>query len=184
MAPLPGELIFVGGVHGAGKTRFCQLLSETVRANHYAASQFIPTNVPLSEKAVSDPRSNQRTIVQAVQKLRRKISRILLDGHFSLLTNDGGIERVPVEIFSELQPVALLLVEAPVDVVRSRLTERDDRVYPVDLLESLQRHEYSHAQAVSRSLAVPLMLVPSMSYSMQDVADFLVQYLRDSPEQK
>ena len=58
------RIIFVGGVHGVGKTHFCQKLTEKFDVEHVTASSLIRRHIALSKsKDVEDVKVNQSILV-------------------------------------------------------------------------------------------------------------------------
>lgn len=157
------ELIFVGGIHGAGKTTLCRKLAETIDATHYSAGQLIQdwlTTESPSHKPVESVDGNQRALVAAVDEIRLSHGTVLLDGHFTLLTSRGGISEIPIKVFKTLQPVVLLLLDTQPREVVTRLRARDGIEYDESLFSEFRDREISHAKAVSRTLGVRLEVLP------------------------
>ncbi|MCC6507136.1 MAG: AAA family ATPase, partial [Aquimonas sp.] len=82
--------------------------------------------------------------------------RLLLDGHFVLLDTVGKIVEIPVEVFRALQFQAVVLVESDPKVVAQRLVERDGIDRSPEWVQSLISSERQHAEAVCKSIDVPL----------------------------
>ena len=82
------KIIFLGGVHGVGKTSLCNKMCEELSIEGYSASNLIkrvknvkfPTN-----KHSEEINGNQDTLIVAVNKYIRCKTACLLDGHFCLL---------------------------------------------------------------------------------------------------
>lgn len=111
-------------------------------------------------KSVPNVEHNQTLLLQgmAAYKARPRPSAhaILLDGHFSLLSPSGAVVDVAVEVFNELQPIAILLVEARTETVRRRLRERDGNAPNNATLRALALRERARAMDVQDALRVPL----------------------------
>lgn len=156
------SLIFVGGIHGAGKTALCEALAESIGAVHYSAGRIIQNRLAAEQtgrdKTVSDVNANQRALLAAVDELRLSATSILLDGHFTVLSADGGVSEIPVEVFWSLQPRALIVVDTDPEEAAERIRKRDGTIYPRSILEALRDSEIRHAQVVSQALVVPLLV--------------------------
>lgn len=169
------DLYFVAGIYGVGKTSLCRKLAPALAAPHCTASELIRHGANLedrSDKAVNDVQGNQKRLLLALAELRRSKQPILLDGHFCLLDSRGGIARIPLEVFAAIEPAAILLVEAPVDVVQLRLEQRDGRSYDPALLTDLARQEHEQAELVSSTLRVPLRSVGADA-RIEEIISFL-----------
>ena len=169
------NLFFVGGIFGAGKSTLCQSLSLTLPANHLKASELIrhtPLRGDLSGKITDQAAQNQDRLLLALGPYRTSWNSILLDGHFCLFGRDHEITRLPIEVFAKLQLNAMLIVEAPSDVVMDRIAKRDGAFLEQELLRRLALEEYEHASNISEALRVPLMSVSEMT-DRKKITEFL-----------
>lgn len=155
-------IIFVAGIHGVGKTSFCQRVAEALAFDHISASTLIRRAQQRSSeqhKAVAAVAQNQDALISALQKHHWEAPVLLLDGHFCLLTTANTIELVPVATFREMSPVAVILLQEQVATIQQRLQARDSVGYPLDLLEALQTTETQQATLVCATLGIPLLTV-------------------------
>ena len=152
-------MIFIGGIHGVGKSLFCSKLSERFGLAHFTASSLIAEHkqtVFMPEKRTSNIDENQQCLVVAVNEQKAKGNEFLLDGHFCLLDQSGSIVRVPLEIFELLSPVAiLLLTESPAEIVKRRW-ERDHTVSSLTQITEFQDEEVRYAKEVAGSMQIPI----------------------------
>jgi adenylate kinase len=155
------DVVFCGGVHGVGKTRFCQELATLLNAHHVSAGSLFTDAAPTGgAKARFDVEQNQWRIVEELEKTK-EIGPIVLDGHFCLINEDAEIYRVPASIFARLAPYALLLLVADAHTIASRLLRRDRTELEVSLIDRLQMAETANAKTVSDTLDTPLRIVRS-----------------------
>jgi adenylate kinase len=158
--------IFVGGVHGAGKTTFGKELARLLEASHVTAGGLIRENASASDrvtagvgaKAVPDVDANQRLLLRGLELYRARIGLgpMLIDGHFVLLDATGAIVEIPLAVYEAIAPVAVLLVEADARTIHGRLLERDGEAPAVATLAELMVRERAHAEHVCGSLGLPL----------------------------
>src|SRR5258705_13818706 len=99
-------LVFVGGVHGSGKTTLSRLLAGLIPASHVTAGSLIReassadhvVTVGTQDKAVPDVDANQAILLRGLAAYQRRtafdIRPLLLDGHFTLVSASGAIESV------------------------------------------------------------------------------------------
>lgn len=107
-------------------------------------------------KRVADIEGNQALLLKALGAVTAKGGRFLLDGHFALFNTDGGINRIPVETFREINPSALaVIIDDPSEIFR-RLQNRDGGGHSEGTLSEMQKFERDHAKAVATELSVPL----------------------------
>jgi predicted transcriptional regulator/adenylate kinase len=154
-----GNLIFVAGVHGAGKTTLCENLGFP-GISHRSASSLIKEEraeaISSTRKTVKDMRGNQELLVRAVNKIRATGKPILLDGHFALLDESYKAQPIPAEVFSELGVRAIVLVHDKATEISKRLKERDNGALTAKVIARLQSVEFSQAELVARELCVPV----------------------------
>jgi adenylate kinase len=163
------SIIFVGGIHGAGKTTVSRLVATAILASHVTAGALIretaapdhQVGVGFGDKAVPDVDANQALLLRGLDLYRARIGSgaILLDGHFVLLNPNGSITRIPADTYKVIAPRALLLVETDLPLVRERLIKRDGDAPPMDKISLLAESERSSAELVSAQLRVPMWIV-------------------------
>jgi adenylate kinase len=90
---------FVAGVHGVGKTDLCTRVAKQLTLAHYTASAMIKaldsSAVKQHTKAVDSVPKNQDLLIQAVTKfLSSTSSRLILDGHFAVLSSVRAVATV------------------------------------------------------------------------------------------
>ena len=162
-------IIFVGGVHGAGKTTITRLLADTLGVAHVTAGTLIQEQhggsetetIEVISKAVTNIQHNQKLLLQALEARWRQdaTTPILLDGHFSLFDPDGDVVVIPIEVFTAIRPTAILLVEAKHRTVHHRLLKRDTTAPSLATIVRLAWREREHATNVSASLATPMWIL-------------------------
>lgn len=171
------DLVFCGGVHGVGKTTLCQALADQIHAVHVSAGSLLQMAglVRPSQYAVIDPQENQAYIQAALREYRRQHRgvRIILDGHFCLLTPHRRIEAIPVALFNALRASALLIVVDDPSTILKRLVGRDGTGLDEVFVDRFQRREAARARAISRHLGVPLRTIRP-SVPLADVAEWIL----------
>lgn len=154
------EIVFVGGVHGVGKTTFSRGLAERIGADQVSASELIrdARNCDeLTTKRVANVERNQDLLVEGLNKasFRRKL--VLLDGHFCLMESNGNYADVPLATFCAVAPAGVILLEADAVTIHERMTSRGGTVLaPYDIAE-FQRRETERALWVSQQLGIELL---------------------------
>lgn len=83
-------IVFVGGVHGVGKSTHCQRISKRAGLQWFMASALIKAEmqsaIAVGSKVVVDPIENQGLLLRGVHNcMRPDQGKVLLDGHFTLL---------------------------------------------------------------------------------------------------
>lgn len=156
------KLIFVGGVHGVGKSTACVEISSRAPVLHLKASDLIRTErasaLGAGQKAVDDLVGNQNLLLQGFRTHVRvhQPSTVLLDGHFSLSVKGQGVQPIPVDVFAGLAPTELIcFVDDPVRIA-DRLQKRDGVDLRPTEVATLQEIELGQARYVSERLAVRL----------------------------
>ena len=168
-------MIFVSGVHGVGKTFFCNRVKEQRGINTYSASKLIAEkrNIGFSaDKIVSDIDENQSLLLEAIDELRETGNEFILDGHFCLLESDGLISRIPMDTYTSLRPDKIILLTEQPSVIVARRFQRDGIVVEEADVDSFQREEMAYAEEVARNLGVQL-IVSLGSYDLENIIQMI-----------
>lgn len=168
-------MIFVSGVHGVGKTFFCNRVKEQRGINTYSASKLIAEkrNIGFSaDKIVSDIDENQSLLLEAIDELRETGNEFILDGHFCLLESDGLISRIPMDTYTSLRPDKIILLTEQPSVIVARRFQRDGIVVEEADVDSFQREEMAYAKEVARNLGVQL-IVSLGSYDLENIIQMI-----------
>ncbi len=153
------KIIFIGGVHGTGKTTMCHSIAQGFGFVHRSASQLIrsakESAIARDTKVVRDIDSNQKLLLFAIEELRQAGQSILLDGHFSLINQQSEIQKLPVELFAQLKIDATILFFDKPETIAKRLSLRDGNVVDVQFIKAHQEAEIEHASVVASALGLP-----------------------------
>lgn len=151
-----GKIIFLGGVHGVGKSTFSKLVTDKCHdMESLSCSTIIKWENP-AIKEVGDVGETQNTLLANLPYFIDQDKNYLLDGHFCLLTEQGTIERVPMEVFEAMSPsLMIVLVEEPA-IICQRLNKRDSHDYTLELMTEFQKEELKYASEVADTLGVPI----------------------------
>jgi adenylate kinase len=155
-------VLFVGGVHGVGKTSLCGVAAQRLRIRHYTASQIIrdakASAIAEAGKLVANVDANQELLVGGLRAKSQSGVPILLDGHFTLQTA-RGIESISVDVFRRLELCgAVVITDDPANIKR-RLVGRDGGSISLESIELHQDKEVAHAGKVASGLSVRLAVV-------------------------
>lgn len=152
------KVIFVGGVHGVGKTTFCKALKAQLGIQHFSASDLISREKEeqhFQDKRVQNIDENQDVLVAALNKYLEDETWYLLDGHFCLLSKNGEITKIPDSTYEGINPCAIILLVDRPENIYDRLSKRDNATYDLALLRSFQEQEIDYAKHVSNKLSIP-----------------------------
>jgi adenylate kinase len=157
-------MIFLGGVHGVGKTSMCDQISEKFGLKVISASAIIRAErahpSPDSRTAVSNVGGNQGLLIRGVQRLVMDTpGNYLLDGHFALRTLAGKIEEIDASVFHSMGVNGLVCLVDDPDAIARRLVARDSAYHDVSAIAQLQAAELGSAESASRSLGLGLRVV-------------------------
>ncbi|MNW40226.1 hypothetical protein D3C74_173340 [compost metagenome] len=162
-------MIFVAGIHGVGKTSWCNERSAHAGITYYSASTLIAQERNESfttDKKVDQVEENQLLLLSAVRRIRGS-QRFLLDGHFCLVNKGNAIERVPYQTFADLNPTGVILLKDDVHSIHNRLGARDAKHYDLSFLEKFQNAEIEYAQYVSGILHCPVSIItPTYTFDL------------------
>lgn len=169
------KIVFIGGIHGVGKTYFCNKLANTLDIPHFSASDLIAKqrNLAFTEsKSVEKIDENQDYLIQAIHNFTSEHPVILLDGHFCLLNKEDNISRVPEETFIKMKPACYVVLQDASEKIALRLNERDGRAYNPDFLESFQLTEIEYANELAGKYTTPL-FIQSTNSNEEQVIEYI-----------
>jgi adenylate kinase len=168
------NMVFIGGVHGVGKTYFCESLCKKYHLVSYSASQLISRKSNkqfTSDKKVRNISDNQNLLLDAIKELALGNEWFLLDGHFCLINKDGTVERIRESTFHNLRPRGIIVLVDSVERILERVKTRDGIVMDFDFVEQFQIEELTYSKEVAMRLNVPY-LVHGIDDSLEKVDEF------------
>lgn len=151
------KIIFVGGVHGVGKTTLCKSLCLKFNVEHHSASGLISRlkQVRFSSKRTNNIEENQDALIVAIDEFLNYDKYYILDGHFCLIDQNANVIKIPSSTYTAMAPAAIILLNDDPNDIHLRLMERDKEKFNVDLLKSFQEEEVSYSKAIASDLAIP-----------------------------
>ena len=155
---IASSMVFVGGIHGVGKSTLCKKVSDLGGYKYFTASSLISSYGKKTdkEKRVDQIEDNQVALLKQLELVRTKDYRVLLDGHFTLINKQGEISPVDSGVFKFMKPDKLVLFKGYPEEIAKRLKERDGKKWDSSFLEKFQEEEEKHAQRVSERINIPL----------------------------
>ncbi|MGM0496190.1 MAG: ATP-binding protein [Bacillota bacterium] len=171
------KIIFIGGIHGVGKTSLCNKLCKNLDIEFYSASDLIkkvknvkfPTN-----KHNKEINENQDSLILAANKYINCETTCLLDGHFCLIDEKGNIIRVPTPTFTSLSPEAIIVLSDDPSNIYNRSQCRYSTAFDIDDIALFQNNEIMYSNLVSRTLGVPYLLANPLTEE-----ETIIQFLKD-----
>ena len=155
------NVIFIGGIHGVGKSTLCKKLCNDLGLEYLSASKLIGDyKNELARKNLDDGKSvanindNQDILVEAVKGIVSLNEKFLMDGHFTLLDSKKAVQPIPLSTFASIMPGALIVLIDDPAAIQGRLLSRDHTDYDLKLLEAMQTQEVKHAEYVGIKLNI------------------------------
>jgi len=160
VSAVPSSMLFIGGIHGVGKSSMCQKAFGPLGYQCETASSLIAAHGRKidKEKRVSDISDNQVALLEQLHAAREQYCRLLLDGHFTLIDSHGQIEPIDPTVFEAIKPRQLILIKGDTDGISRRLAARDNIKWDRSFLTKFQNAEEEHARYVSEKIQVPLQI--------------------------
>lgn len=172
------KIIFIGGVHGVGKSTFVNSVkAKCPSVEGISCSTIMKWKNP-AHKKVENVEENQNKLLTNLPYFIDLDKNYLLDGHFCLLTEKNTIERVPIEVFENINPDMIILLEECPTVICQRLSDRDTIQYSEDLIKNFLLEEKMYANEVADNLGIPLKC--SNSETRNICIDELIQYIKSN----
>lgn len=156
------RIVFVGGIHGVGKSHFSNKVSRLLGVPILSASKLIThqqKRPAAIQKRVLDIPGNQDALIAAIEARPTVNGKFILDGHFCVLDSSDKIQKIQIETFQKLSPAAVVVLADNIDQIQKRLKIRDKRIFKKGMLNSLQEAELEHAKKVCNHLAIPMCLM-------------------------
>ncbi|MDY3372321.1 MAG: ATP-binding protein [Terrisporobacter othiniensis] len=155
---MKGNIIFLGGVHGVGKTTISRKISSQHNIENYSSSWLIEKikGEKFENKFTDDINKNQDILVKAVNYYMDKSKKFILDGHFCLLNEKKEVVRIPEQTFKDLGLSCIIVIIDDEESICDRLKVRDNNKYDIELIKDLQRNEKSYAKEISFMLDIPV----------------------------
>lgn len=159
--------IFVGGVHGSGKTELCKKIQEKIECVYLSASQLLRWSK--KEKNVENVQENQKILKELLKKEMQDDKLYLIDGHFALWNNEYKCEKVPLTFFEGLNIKCILLVVENENVIEKRLFVRNEINVLSENIVSISMVEKEYSQFVAEKLGVYFYQVNSSNENQVNV---------------
>jgi len=164
------KLIFIAGIHGVGKSTFCNnLQSQYPNLKCFSASKLIKNYKPnafTESKQVSDIDGNQDILIKALKSQETSKDLILLDGHFCLFDSDFIPQKISQDVFLKLNMDIIILLTAPVEIIIERMKNRDDKLHSAGSFTALQTLEMTAAKDIAENLNIPLFILTHQEISI------------------
>ena len=172
--PKKENIIFVGGVHGVGKTYFVENLPEDIKRKikTLSCSEIMGWNK--KSKEVIDTNENQRRLIFNLRDEIEEDKKYFLVGHFCLVNKHKRIERIPLDTFRAINPKSLILINDSSDEIVKRLEKRGDvDNWNKNFIDKLIEEEKLYANKISKELGIPLICYKSTDIDYTIVKDDL-----------
>lgn len=171
------KIIFVGGIHGVGKTTLCKQLASSLCIDHYSASQLISMlkkhTSENDNKKVKNISGNQSLLISAINQYLDKDTATILDGHFCLLNTNSEISRIPKETFNDISPIAIITLHDEIANIEKKIKNRDGTDYDAKLLSSFQEEEIMYSTDIANILDIPH-LIFNVSGNSNELSTFIM----------
>lgn len=155
------NMIFVCGIHGVGKTQYCEMLSKKYKKNTYSASNLIleAGKQNFTQKRVKDIDFNQSLLIQKVREMKSMGMDFILDGHLSLLDKTGAIHLIDEKVIQSLEiDLLIVLVEKPY-IIQKRIQSRDGILWDEQFIDQFQQKEVEYARQLGLKLRLDYKIV-------------------------
>ena len=162
------NIIFIGGIHGVGKSTVCTEICKEGIITSLSASDLIKwseMNDDPKNKNVANVQDTQDKLIAGLNNIKDVDHNYLLDGHFCLLGRNDEISQVPLSLFQSISPKFLCLITGDVDEINRNMVKRDGKSYNIELLAKMQDEEIKHATFISDILGVPLIVGTKEDFS-------------------
>lgn len=170
------KIIFVGGIHGVGKSTLCKEIAESMPINYYSCSELISKKIKIDSvnKKVSNITVNQDILIEAVKEFVPNNIDLLLDGHFCLQNKKGDIEKIPLTTFERLGIGDIIIITNDLNIIVNNLYKRDSKEYKPTFIDEFQRLELEYSYKVSSSINVR-----HRHFNLEIERELIKKYIKD-----
>lgn len=160
-------IVFIGGVHGVGKSTFCKHIAEHTGMQWLTASALIKAEkqsaIAVGSKSVVDPIGNQELLLRGIHNyMRPDQGGVLLDGHFTLLNAAGEIVSIDTDVFFRLGLKRIIVLLDDAAAICRRLRERDGQDRSISETSAHQDAEIKQASDVATKLCIPVLHINAL----------------------
>lgn len=150
--------IFLGGIHGVGKTTLCNIAFIPAGYHCITASSLIAADGSEvhKNKLVDCVADNQIALLNQLNFEKKAHHRLVLDGHFCLVNSQNQVEPIDSDYFRAMNPSHLIIFKGNPERIIKRLNARDGKRWDLSFITRFQIIEERHAKYVSDELNIPL----------------------------
>ena len=161
------NILFFAGIHGVGKSTIGSKLKKDIGIKMFSASQLIKDGKGKisTDKKVKKIGENQEILLNQLKE-KSNLGLFILDGHFSLIDKDGNIKNIPLDVFKQINPREIILLEEDAELICNRLYARDNVKHDLNLIQDMLDKERRHSLYVSKMLKIPIKIITKNEYPM------------------
>jgi len=151
----------LSGVHGVGKTYFCEFVSQSLEIEVYSASSLIANLKKRDfnkDKLIQDIEDNQALLLLALEEKEQRNKNYILDGHLCLLNENGNITRIPNRVFEQMNIDAIVLLTDKPETIAKRIYDRDGICMDKAFVGKFQEEEVEYANEITSRINKPLFI--------------------------
>lgn len=170
-------MIFISGIHGAGKSFFTEKVKERCQIATYTASTLIADFKKCAfdlNKKVEDIFDNQQILLAALKVKSATDQEFLLDGHFCLLDKNDIVSKIEFNTYVDLAPKAIVLLTEHAEIIAERRKSRDGVIVNIESTAKFQKEEELYAMEVAEKLEIPI-FISTGSTDINKAIDFIMQ---------
>jgi adenylate kinase len=153
------NIVFIGGIHGVGKSTICRQICDDVKLEYLSASELLKWNdirENAQNKKVNNIPFTQERLILGLTNSIQKNKYYLLDGHYCLLDKENEIVNIPLDTFKLINPISLNIILGDITEIKTRLEKRDNILHDHNLLNRMQERELDYARQLSKIFGVTL----------------------------
>lgn len=174
--------VFIGGVHGVGKTTLSLEIDKLISSSAISASTLISRRKEIEKtKATSQLTDNQKILIQELGKFKKLCDKsyILLDGHFCLYDESLQVVRLSTDLYKKIEIDMIICLHCDIVELSNRLKNRDKSTTELSLsqLKILQDEEIKHANGVANALDIPITFVDTSDIKNNNYLEDIVNHI-------
>ena len=170
-------VILLAGVYGVGKSTIAEQLSAQTGLASFSAGDLISQKNGEqygTNKLVNDKDKNQDILSACIAEILCKENRVILAGHFCIVSKEGTIDLLPESVFSQIDLEQIILLETSAETIISHMKNRDGKDYSLDLISRMLKVEKECATRTAMRLGCPL-YIHTMEYTDKDIISLVAK---------
>lgn len=169
-------MIFLAGVHGAGKTTLVKHWEKELGIKGYNAGLLIEhggnKKMPMN-KEISNIDDNQKILEYEVSLLSNERNLFVLEGHLCLIDGNGRVARISRNIFETLKPETIWVLVDDADTIAKRNWNKSSLLSSPSFICEFQKQESVFGKEIADYPRISFKIINGWDDGIKQMDEFL-----------